>query len=110
MGRGDADADDAGLSSTTTTFTFPWHLANLVYGIFDVAGTPSVEAFGDRRLVETARDVQYFGDCYCADIALRRESSDVSPLRGDLRGMPPAVFTAGKVSIRTRIRLESTLN
>ena len=72
----------------------PWRLANLVYGIFDVAGSPSVAAFGDRRLVETARDVQYFGDCYCPDPALRLKP-DVSPLHGDLTGMPPAVFTVG---------------
>ena len=75
--------------------TFPWRLTNLVYGIFDVAGTPSVEAFGNRRLVETAKDVQYFGDCYCPNVATR-EKSDVSPLRAaDLTGMPPAIFTIG---------------
>jgi hypothetical protein len=31
---------------------------------------------------------------YCADAALRRDP-DVSPLRGDLAGMPPALFTVG---------------
>ena len=72
----------------------PWKLANLVYGIYDVAGTPSVAAFGERRLVETARDVQWFGDCYCPDKEMRK-LPDVSPLRGDFRGMPPAMFTVG---------------
>jgi acetyl esterase len=72
----------------------PWKLANLVYGIYDVAGTPSVSAFGERRLVETARDVQWFGDCYCPDREMRK-LPDVSPLRGDFRGMPPAFFTVG---------------
>lgn len=79
---------------TRTSDAFPWRLANLVYGIFDVAGTPSVDAFGDRRLVETTEDVRYFGDCYCPDTALRVDS-DVSPLRGDLTGLPPAIFTVG---------------
>lgn len=81
-------------TTTRTSDALPWRLANLVYGIFDVAGTPSVEAFGDRRLVETAGDVRYFGDCYCPDAALRADP-DVSPLRGDLTGLPPAVFTVG---------------
>jgi acetyl esterase/lipase len=72
----------------------PWKLANLVYGIYDVAGTPSVAAFGERRLVETAKDVQWFGDCYCPDREMRK-LPDVSPLRGDFRGMPPAFFTVG---------------
>jgi hypothetical protein len=62
--RRDLHAAAAKIAKTTTT-TFPWRFVNLVYGIFDVAETPSVEAFGDRRLVETAKDVQYFGDCYC---------------------------------------------
>ena len=72
----------------------PWKLANLVYGIYAVAGTPSVAAFGERRLIETARDVQWFGDCYCPEKEMRK-LPDVSPLRGDFRGMPPAMFTIG---------------
>lgn len=34
---------------------FPWKLANLVYGVFDIGGTSSVAAFGDRRLIETSK-------------------------------------------------------
>ena len=81
-------------ATLTAAAGFPWRLANLVYGIFDVAGTPSVDAFGARRLVETARDLQYFADCYCPDRAARRDP-EVSPLLGDLAGLPPAIFTAG---------------
>ena len=73
---------------------FPWRFTNLVYGIFDLAGTPSVSAFGERRLVETAEDLRYFARCYCPDEAARG-AADASPLLGDLRGMPPAAFTVG---------------
>ena len=80
--------------STSPSSEFPWRFANLVYGIFDLAGTPSVSAFGERRLVETAEDLRYFARCYCPDEAARG-AADASPLLGDLRGMPPAAFTVG---------------
>lgn len=75
----------------------PWVFANLVYGIYDVNGTPSVERFGDRRLVETTKDLQYFGDCYCPDVA-KRATPDVSPLKAhldEMKNLPPAAFTVG---------------
>jgi acetyl esterase/lipase len=71
-----------------------WAFVNFVYGIYDLRGTPSVHRFGDRRLVETTRDVLYFGDCYCPDVSIR-DSPDVSPLRGDVSRCPPAAFTVG---------------
>jgi acetyl esterase/lipase len=73
-----------------------WAFANLVYGIYDVAGTPSVRRFGDRRLVETARDLAYFADCYCPDVD-SRTSPEVSPLFADFekQNLPPASFVVG---------------
>ena len=71
-----------------------WAFANLVYGIYDVAGTPSARRFGDRRLVETSDDLRYFADCYCPDVTLRT-SPEVSPLLGDVAGLPPAAFVVG---------------
>ena len=65
-----------------------------MYGIYDVAGTPSVARFGNRRLVETARDLAYFADCYAPDLASRAEP-EVSPLFGDVAGFPPAAFAVG---------------
>ena len=71
-----------------------WAFANLVYGIYDVAGTPSARRFGDRRLVETSEDLRYFADCYCPDVASRTEP-EVSPLFGDVARLPPAAFVVG---------------
>ena len=94
------DADTTGTAGTAGTMTsagsFPWSFVNLVYGIYDVDGTPSVAAFGERRLVETARDLAYFADCYCPETTARG-NPDVSPLFGDWDGwMPPAAFTVGR--------------
>ena len=60
--------------------------ANLVFGVFDVSGTPSQLRHG----------VGSFRDLYLPhhDAAARRHP-DVSPLYADLAGMPPALFTVG---------------
>lgn len=97
--RAKAEGEDADTTGTAGTMTsadsFPWSFVNLVYGIYDVDGTPSVAAFGERRLVETARDLAYFADCYCPETTARG-NPDVSPLFGDWDGwMPPAAFTVG---------------
>jgi len=60
--------------------------ANLVFGVYDVSGTPSqrrggVQSFRDLYLPTT------FGD--------DRKHPDISPLYADLSGLPPALFTVG---------------
>jgi|AntAceMinimDraft_1070359.scaffolds.fasta_scaffold50557_1 acetyl esterase/lipase len=80
----------AAACTTAAAAGFPWRLVNFVYGVFDLQGTPSVAAFGN----ETARDFHYFCDSYCSDVRLRL-TPDASPIRGDLAGLPPAVFTVG---------------
>jgi acetyl esterase/lipase len=60
--------------------------ANLVYGVYDLAGTPS----GRRAGVPSYRDLYLPG----MD-AERRRGPDVSPLYADLAGMPPALFSVG---------------
>lgn len=86
--------DDLTTAANRPTSYTKWAFANLVYGIYDVAGTPSVARFGNRRLVETARDLAYFADCYAPDLASRAEP-EVSPLFGDVAGFPPAAFAVG---------------
>lgn len=76
-----------------------WKLVNLVYGIYDLNGTPSVKAFGERRLVETAKDLAFFADCYCPN-EKKRSDPDVSPLNVEDEWLaqfplPPAIFTVG---------------
>lgn len=68
--------------------------ANMIFGVFDVAMTPSAANWGDRRLVINTPAMRWFGECFVPDPAMRR-SPDVSPLYAELSDMPPAIFTVG---------------
>jgi len=60
--------------------------ANMQFGVYDLSGTPSQIDLG--RVA--------FRDLYLpATPAAQRKVADISPLYGDLRGMPPALFTVG---------------
>lgn len=61
-------------------------VANLVYGVFDLTGSPSQHRLG----VPTFRDL-YLPTVERAD----RNNPDISPIFGGLAGMPPALFTVG---------------
>ena len=67
--------------------------ANLVYGVYDLAMTPSQLNWGARNLVLSAEIMAWFYDKFAPE-SIRREP-DLSPLYADLRGMPPALFTVG---------------
>jgi acetyl esterase/lipase len=60
--------------------------ANLVFGVFDLAGTPSQRRAG----VPSYRDLYLPG--WSPE---RRRDADVSPLYAELAGLPPALFTVG---------------
>ena len=68
--------------------------ANLVYGAFDLAMTPSQRAFGNTRLVLRTIDIQQFAAAFLPDVADRRVP-DISPLYADLTGLCPALFSVG---------------
>lgn len=69
--------------------------ANLVYGAFDLSGTPSRRLLAD-ALVLTDAGMTWFTDNFLPDHdAEQRRDPDVSPLYADLRGLPPALFTVG---------------
>ena len=70
--------------------------ANLVYGAFDLTGTPSRRIWGDRQLVLSDTIMSWFTQCLvgAVDDSARRDP-DLSPLYADLRNMPPALFTVG---------------
>ncbi|MDR1932095.1 MAG: alpha/beta hydrolase [Spirochaetales bacterium] len=70
--------------------------AHLVYGVFDLCGTPSMRNYGKRRIVLNTSCMQWFADQF-APPEIRRQP-DVSPLYAsaeDLAGMPPAIFIVG---------------
>lgn len=68
--------------------------ANLVYGVFDLALTPSVRNWGPRRLVLNTPTITWFRDVFAPDPATWA-APDVSPIHADLLGLPPALFTVG---------------
>lgn len=72
----------------------PFHGANLVYGAYDLSGTPSVLGWSAPNMVLDRENIAWFTDNFVPDVARRREP-DVSPLYADLRGLPPALFTIG---------------
>jgi len=60
--------------------------ANLVYGVYDLSGTPSQRRAG----------VPSYRDLYLPGLAAEeRRRPEVSPLYADLAGLPPALFTVG---------------
>ncbi|OFA05450.1 alpha/beta hydrolase [Duganella phyllosphaerae] len=81
--------------------------AILYYGVYDLAGTPSVHAAGANTLV-------LHGPSMAASLRLltpgltdeQRRAAPASPLYGDLAGLPPAIMVAGE---RDPLRDDTTL-
>jgi len=70
--------------------------ANLVYGAYDLSGTPSQMLWGERNLVLSTPIIKWFGDNFLPGIAAdERREPDISPLFARLNDMPPALFTVG---------------
>ncbi|MEM6648997.1 MAG: alpha/beta hydrolase [Pseudomonadota bacterium] len=76
----------------------PFRAANLVYGVYDMNGTPSVHTWGERNLVINTPIIQWFCDQLLPpdqfDVG-RRRHPDISPLYADVKGLCPALFTIG---------------
>jgi len=68
--------------------------ANLVFGVYDLSGTPSGPLLGDDALTMNFRSMEWFGDQYVPDRGRLRDP-DLSPLWACLDAMPPALFTVG---------------
>ena len=68
--------------------------ANIVYGAFDLAMTPSQRQFGNTRLVLRTIDMQQFYNAFLPTITDRR-APDISPLYADLKNLCPALFSVG---------------
>ena len=74
--------------------------ANLVYGAYDLTGTPSQLLWGDRNLVLSTPIVHWFGNHFVPDFDFdRRRDPDVSPLYASLQEMPSALFTVGTMDL-----------
>jgi acetyl esterase/lipase len=70
--------------------------ANLVFGAYDLNGTPSTLLWGDRNLVLSVPIVRWFTDNFLPGLTFeQRRAPDISPLYARLHGMPRALFTVG---------------
>ena len=72
-----------------------YRAANLLYGAYDLTGTPSVRAWGERYLILSEPYIDWCLDMFVP--AEKRTDPDVSPLYADLAGLPPALFSVGTV-------------
>lgn len=68
--------------------------ANLVYGLYDLSGVPSHDAFNGRGLILEGPGIRAFTEMFVPDRSKWRDP-DVSPLYADLAGLGPALFTVG---------------
>jgi acetyl esterase len=70
--------------------------ADLVYGCYDLGGTPSQRAWGERNLILSGPILAWFMECFTPGMSVdERRAPGISPLYADLRGLPPARFTVG---------------
>ncbi len=70
--------------------------ANLVYGTYDLGGTPSRRAADAETLVLTDSSMTWFTENFVPGLdGEQRRDPSISPLYADLRGLPPALFTVG---------------
>lgn len=67
--------------------------ANLVYGVYDLAMTPSQRSWGGDPLVLSTPIMAWFYDHFVP--SEKRRDPDVSPLYAELHDLPPALFTVG---------------
>lgn len=72
----------------------PFKGANLFAGCYDLTLTPSAANWGSEKLILNTRDIRIFCDNFCGSVADRR-AADVSPLYGELAGLPPLLISVG---------------
>jgi acetyl esterase len=74
----------------------PFDAANLVFGPYDLTGTPSRRLWGNRELLLSDPLMNWFVECFVPGTSEHeRRDPAVSPLYADLRGLPPALFSCG---------------
>jgi acetyl esterase/lipase len=70
--------------------------ANLVFGAYDLTGTPSRRLWGTRELVLSSPMMDWFADCFLPGLTHEeRRAPAISPLYAELHDLPPALFSCG---------------
>jgi len=72
----------------------PFSAAVLTAGCYDLRLTPSARNWGDLPLVLNTRDITFFVNNYLR-LEGKVDDPDVSPLLGNLKGLPKALFSVG---------------
>ena len=117
LNRRDRDKASSPTESKTLASTSLWKCLNLVYGVFDISGTPSVRSDGDSSSPLSGNDLLWMYDLYHAEIqesmdsahnfdsgsagrnptGTDRKDPSLSPMYANLARLPPALFTVGTV-------------
>jgi len=70
--------------------------ANLVFGAFDLSGSPSRLRWGERELVLSSPTMEWYAQNLMPGSGVAEQCNpEVSPLYADLRDLPRALFTVG---------------
>ena len=89
-----------------------WKCLNLVYGVYDLSGTPSIRSDGETSSPLCGNDLLWMYDLYCSSVAAADVENNnntattidarkdmqhplVSPLYANLSHLPPALLTVG---------------
>jgi acetyl esterase/lipase len=82
-----------------------WKCLNLVYGFYDLSGTPSVRADGNDSSPICGNELLCMSDLYCSKLEevnhdeqskmIDRKDPTISPLYANLSNLPPALITVG---------------
>jgi len=70
--------------------------ANLVFGMYDMSGTPSQRGIGVGPDILTAEQIRFFTELFTPGCTPEeRRNPEMSPLYAELHDLPPALFTVG---------------
>ena len=71
-------------------------VANLVFGPYDLSGSPSRRLWGDRELLLSSPVMDWFVDGFLPGLTHEeRRAPAISPLFAELHDLPPALFSCG---------------
>ncbi len=71
---------------------------NLVFGWYDVNGTPSQSGNGGHPDMLTPEGLRFMVECFTPGLSeAERRAPDISPLHADLAGLPPTLVSVGEL-------------
>ena len=88
--------NDSTTCQAQSSFLMNWKCLNLVYGVFDLSGTPSIHADGDISMPLCGNDLLWMYDLYFSKAQQQSiKHPSISPLYANLSHMPPALLSVG---------------